>query len=128
MKLQAVIICSMLFLVGCAAMGIDQRLEERSDVFGIKVTSNPSDAEIYINDRLVARTPAENVPLAIQYNYWVNPFALGGVSYGMKDSYILRMSKQGYDNAVEPIVFKDTGQSYVPVKSEYHFELKETGK
>ena len=123
------IIClfSVLFLTGCAAMGIDQRIEERSEVFGLKVTSNPADAEIYINDRLVARTPAENVPLAIQYNYWVNPLALGGVSYGMKDSYILRVSKSGYENAVEPIVFKDAGQAYIPAKTEYHFELKELG-
>ena len=124
------IIClfSVLLLSGCASMGIDQRIEESTDVRSIKVTSTPDDAEVYINDKLVARTPAENVSVAIKYNYWVNPFALGGSTYGMRESYILRVSKQGYENAVESLTFKNTGQAYIPEKTEFHFDLKEQGK
>ena len=106
---------------GCATTLSDvytggAREEKRSVVRYIAITSTPSDAEIYLNDRLVARTPYALVPLQCTYMVQKKPYGLGyGEPYGeVCDNVIIRGSKKGYKDAFETRF----------IKEEYHFNLE----
>lgn len=90
--------------------------ETRSEIGSMVVTSNPSDAEIYLNDKLVGRTPSQSVPFSYQYKIWRQPMGLGYTNpYGAMSDNVLRISKKGYKDVFEPID---------PQKTKYHFELE----
>lgn len=78
------------------------RTDDTSLTFYIKVTSEPSDAEIYINDMLFGRTPIESLPLAvscINRKDWVED------TITVKGQYILKIHKKGYKDIAEPLEF-----------------------
>ena len=102
--------------------------EERSGISYITITSTPSDAEIYINDRLVGRTPSSNVPLSYKYEVWRQPYGLGHTNPYVKEGYIIRVSKKGYKDAFETIEFDYQATPFAAScflkKKDYHFELE----
>ncbi len=116
-----------LSMTGCATlerMGRGYETEE-AVTFYMKVFSAPSDAEIYINDRLVGRTPCERVPLYVRYKCFND--ALGGKSCSTDGLYILRVSKTGYKDAIETIPFSrdEISSTYTAIqKLIYYFNLE----
>ncbi|MDD5565786.1 MAG: PEGA domain-containing protein [Candidatus Omnitrophica bacterium] len=116
-------------LAGCASIPyVDPpRTEEASLTFRIKVSSEPKDAEVYINNILYGRTPVE-FPLAVICNRRKDWFE---DRREVKGQYILRVSKKGYKNAAEPIEFHyfwcgTNNNEYLPdlKKREYDFKLE----
>lgn len=93
-------------LSGCATMGAGLFKTEQTWVANINVNSSPAGADIYINDNLVGRTPANSLPLMVkydEYNYGLK------VQQVVKEQYILRVSKRGYRDAVMTIPVKNSG-------------------
>lgn len=123
-------------LAGCVTLPLTTEREEQGfETFYLKVTSNPFNAQVYINDRLVGSTPG-TVPLEIKYYETVYPL-WRGAPFTKGEHYILRVSKKGYIDAVTPIergwtleqIKARSSRTMPPVKEEYHFELeKEEGK
>jgi hypothetical protein len=112
-------------LSGCYSLPIiDQpRVTESSTTCYIAVTSAPSDAEIYINNMLVGRTPSERLPITVRYTVdkdWISRWA------DVKEQYVLRVSKEGYKDEAEPLAFKssENGLYVLLIKSDFHFVLE----
>jgi hypothetical protein len=117
------------YLGGCVSIPyVDPpRTEETSLTFRIKVSSDPKDAEVYVNNILYGRTPVE-LPLTVVCNRrkdWLED------RREVKGQYILRVSKKGYKNAAEPIEFDyfwcgTNNNEYLPdlKKREYDFKLE----
>jgi hypothetical protein len=129
MRNIALLLC-MVLLSGCATLPfLQDREQEEFHTSYLTVTSTPPDAEIYINDRLVGRTPSNNVPLYAKYSVTVTP--LWKTHATVKEGYILRVSKSGYKEAVEEIRFTWGPEQYkqgilyqVPIRTTYHFDLE----
>jgi hypothetical protein len=115
----------LILLGGCAGLTpLDGVEKEEFHTFYLTVTSTPSDANIYINDMLVGRTPSRSVPLHVKYGYEIYP--LWKSASTPKENYILRVSKKGYKDAFENIRFtwRKGWSCSVPAKEEYHFDLE----
>lgn len=123
--MRYLIFSCLILLCGCTTSELFKSggPEERSDIGYISVTSTPSDAEVYINDRLVGRTPSDDVPFSYKYKVWRQPLGLdfgnpdpyGIKRYGHISDNTLRVSKKGY---------KDVFETINPEKRKYHFDLK----
>lgn len=86
----------------------------------LSVTSTPSDAEIYINDKLVGRTPVADLPFVFKGSRWRQPYGLGyAEEYGFNENYTLKVSKSGYKDAVQ--VMEDNPDH----KYTYNFDLEQ---
>lgn len=124
----------LLFLVtGCATVPF---VRDVNTMYYLDVTSTPSDAEVYINDRLVGKTPSAQVPLTVTYTSQP-AFSFGTVNYvAQKEQYVLRVHKDGYSDAIETIPLVVDGQgtfggreSWIrPSKYKYNFVLKKNEK
>lgn len=69
--------------------------ETKSEMGYIAITSNPPDAEIYVNDKLAGRTPSQAVPYTYQYKIWRQPLGLGyGEPFDKMCDAVLRISKK----------------------------------
>ena len=95
--------------------------------YTLKVTSNPEDAEVYLDDRLVGRTPCYNVSIFVAYDLHNSYFEPHYVSKILKEQHIIRVSKEGYKDAIESVKFVKKGSwdfMPTPLKTSYHFELE----
>lgn len=125
MKNISLLLC-LILLSGCATFDIAGHQEHETWTFNIKVTSEPSGADIYLNNMLIGRTPAELLPIGIPTTCTLS---LGPVRYEPQGQYYLRVSREGYKDAVEPIEFEVVAQPWVSYryqlkKAEYHFVLE----
>lgn len=114
-----------IMLNGCYSIPIiDQpRVTPSSSTEYISVESTPSDAEIYINNMLVGRTPSKGLPITVHYTIdkdWISRWA------DVREQYVLRVSKEGYKDEAEPLAFKssENGLGVFLIKSEFHFVLE----
>jgi len=121
---------SMLILQGCAGLSLLNPAGNHyngSYNFMLDVNSNPSGAEIYLNNILVGRTPSR-VPLLLKWemNTWGLDFTQSVV-----EQYVLRVTKAGYQGAVEiiPVRSPITGVLWGEpplvglAKTSFHFNL-----
>lgn len=131
MRYMILLLC-LILLGGCVTVpySLEQRQEKEFRTFYLSVNSTPQDADIYINDRLVGRTPSSNVPLYVRYSRHVNP--LWKCIAEVNEGYVIRVSKSGYKDVAEPIIFVSPVDSYkkghnyqIPQRTEYHFNLEE---
>lgn len=103
---------SMLGLTGCATLGTSLNMvpKEKDDIVPIKigVASTPQGASIYVNDKLVGYTPAE---VSFYVKYKCNLVTAVCIWYACNpaEQYILKVSKEGYKDAVEVIQFDQKG-------------------
>ena len=129
---KLIILLSLFFSVaGCGPVAETVLREkggiEKEKTFYLGVSSNPPDADIYINDKLVGKTPSYSIPLSAQYNCVMNLFSWRVCS--PVEQYLLRVSKPGYRDSETDIRFTKWQDGtpngyYVPVKTAYHFELE----
>lgn len=120
--LLSLVCMSILIIHGCTTAPITSY-----SAYTLKVTSNPEDAEVYLDDRLVGKTPCYNVPIFVDYVLHDSYFEPHYVTRELKEQRLLRVSKEGYKDAVEPIKFIKKGSwdsAPKPLKTNYHFELE----
>ena len=104
------------------------RTDDACLTFNLKVTSEPSDADIYINNILYGRTPQESLPLAVACSNrkdWLEE------KFTVKNQYILMVSKKGYRSEARPLEFTYVwsgynNEEYRPYLKEkkFHFKLQ----
>lgn len=116
-------------LTGCATCGPTIFSPRDAFDFNFKVTSDPEGADVFVNDRLFGRTPCE---FTLTVDFTVEPM-IGTFNYYPKENYVLRVSKEGYRDAIKQIMFysdSHTGPSlkpgeYIAVEKEaYNFVLE----
>ena len=95
----------------------------------ITVTSEPSDADVYINDKFVGKTPANGVAFSYQYKTWRQPLGLGYTGPEVAGTYVIKVSKNEYKDAFENICIDYLSTSYFTAecllkKKDYHFILE----
>ena len=132
-------------LSGCVTTSpFETQQIQGSVIRNIRVSSEPGDAEIYVNNMLVGRTPsqpgeARTVPLNVQYI--VTKY--GGLFPTAQNTtqpikpisqFALTVSKEGYKDVAEPIEYGDVyryhitfamAEDYTLLKKDYyHFVLE----
>ncbi|MBM3255753.1 MAG: PEGA domain-containing protein [Candidatus Omnitrophica bacterium] len=119
-----------LFLPGCVSVPYinPPRTEDVSLAFNISVSSEPTDAEIYINNILYGRTPQEALPLAItctNHKDWLEE------TFKVQGQYVLMVSKKGFRKEAKPLEFSyawsgANNEEYRPYLKEkkFHFKLE----
>lgn len=122
--LAVLILFSILGLTGCASLAPLVGIKETTfPPMPVEVTSSPSDAEVFVNDRFVGRTPCTtNVVLTFDTASW-EP----------KEVPTIRVSKDGYRDEARVLeltrrtsIFGDpmSGPSKYEIRGKYDFELK----
>lgn len=91
---------SLMGLTGCATsplplLGIK---EMTTETISLEITSTPSDADVYLNNMLVGRTPC-SVPFSVNVD---------AATLKPKGMYIIRVSKEGYRDEVKPVQIQKT--------------------
>jgi len=132
LALRWVIIAGMIALMaGCATTDLfngGAGNVMRPGAAEITVISEPSDAEIYLNDKYVGRTPSAKLAFSYQFMSWKQPLGLGYNGAQMAGSYAVKVSKNGYKDAIETIQFDCQSTtctaSCSPKKTKYHFVLE----
>ena len=94
----------LIVIAGCYSLPIlDQpRSTNESTTVYVSVRSTPSDAEVYLNGRMLGRTPALDLPIAVSYTInkdWMNRTAR------VDGQYVLTVSKNGYKTEAFPLEF-----------------------
>lgn len=126
--LAVLVLFSILGLTGCASLAPFMGIKEMTMPPGpLEITSSPSGADVFLNDKLVGKTPC-NVPLSL---------TLDTATWEPKMLYVIRVSKEGYRDAARPVeirrgtnVFGEPkgGLSGLEVVGKYHFELEKKDK
>jgi hypothetical protein len=118
------------FLSGCVSVPYinPPRTDQTSLIFYISVTSEPPDAEIYINNILYGRTPQKSLPLAVtctNHKDWLEE------TFTVQGQYVLMVSKNGFRKEAKPLEFTyvwsgERNEEYRPYLKEkkFHFELQ----
>lgn len=126
---------SLMGLVGCAAVGATFKLVdlEKNDtrLCEIMVTSTPPGAGVYVNDRLVGYTP-NTLRFPVNYRCRLANAAVADYECWPSEVYALKVSKEGYKDAMETIEFCHPDPRpginvpgyWRPVKSRYDFTLE----
>ncbi len=134
-----------IMLSGCVTTSpFETQQIQGSVIRNIKVSSEPGDAEIYVNNMLVGRTPSRSgevqvVPLNVQYI--VTKY--GGLFPTAQNTrqpikptvqFILKVSKEGYKDAATPVEYGDVYRYHITFaiaedytlfkKDSYHFVLE----
>ena len=91
---------------GCATMANKLFQTEQIATFYISVTSEPSGADIYINNNFAGTTPSGKLPLMVRFIQ--SDYGLG-VHQTVTEQYSLRVSKRGYKDAGMIIPVKNKG-------------------
>jgi len=106
-------LCLSLFLIigisGCAALPPLLGIKEAAINQVFTIESSPPDADVYINDKLVGRTPCK-VPVVLN---------IDTATYWPKEQYLIRVSKEGYRDEVKPIEFKQRANIFDRGYDEY---------
>jgi len=104
------------------------RSQQTSLTFYLDITSEPPDAEIYVNNVLYGRTPAASLPLTVTCSNRKDWFE---ETTTVLNQYVLMVVKNGYRRAAEPIEFSYSWEGahqeeYRPKlkKQKFHFELE----
>ena len=130
-----VLALSLIGLTGCAAVGAGLKLVdlEKNDtrLCEITVTSTPPGASAYVNDRLIGYTP-NTLRFPVNYRCRLANVAVAEYEGWPSEVYVLKVSKEGYKDALETIEFchpdPRPGISvpgyWIPTKSRYDFNLK----
>lgn len=124
----------LLSLTGCAmtdTMLTNRYYTEGTVTYNLTVDSTPANALVYVNDRLIGKTPTK-IPLLVNYRY--THYAINGTYSGQaQQQFVLRLEKEGYEDIIEPIKFESKnyasggwGDNWMekPEKTEYHFKLE----
>lgn len=113
-----------LLISGCVTTSpFETQQIQGSIIRNIRVSSEPGDAEIYVNNMLVGRTPsrpgeAQTVPLNVQYI--VTKY--GGLFPTAQNTtqpikpisqFVLKVSKEGYKDAAEPVEYGDVYRYHI---------------
>lgn len=123
-SLYAIIITVSIFLSGCATLDLGGKEWDTYLNYKIRVTSQPSDAQIYVNNVLAGKTPIDSLPITVPFQCQTDSF--GTMIMHAKEQLYLRVSKEGYKDAAEPIEFiVNVGYKYTKMKkTDYHFVLE----
>ncbi len=81
----------------------------------LQVTSTPSDAEVYLNDRFVGRTPC-TLPIVLNVDT---------ATMLPKEIPVIRVSKEGYRDEAKAMSITQRGSSLEVEPSEMHFTLRQ---
>lgn len=130
-KLLFVLLIVLLFS-GCAELITNTRNVDTTQTFQLNVDSSPQDAVVFLNEKFVGRTP-------VKFPLVTKSICQEGVlvSYSHcwpTEQYTLKVTKEGYDDAVEMIEYEwKTDQSRhitdeEPNKTDYFFKLKQLAK
>lgn len=92
----------MIGISGCAALPPLIGVKEWTVNQVISVDSTPQGADVYMNDKLIGKTPCK-VPVI---------FNIDTASYWPKEQYIIRVSKEGYKDAAEAVEFKQAAHIF----------------
>ena len=126
----ALIFIFSLFLPGCVSIPYinPPRTDQASLTYYLNVTSEPDDAEIYINNILYGRTPKSSLPLVVtctNHKDWLKE------TFAVQGQYILMVSKNGFRKEVRPLEFTyiwsgANNEEYKPYLKEkkFHFVLQ----
>jgi hypothetical protein len=124
-----ILIAALSFILpGCVSVPYinPPRTEDTSLSFNISVTSEPPDAEIYINNILYGRTPQESLPLSVictNRKDWLEE------TFMVKGQYVLMISKKGFRKEAKPLEFTyiwsgKNNEEYRPYLKEKKFNFK----
>ena len=117
------------YLSGCVSVPYisPPRTDQASLTFDLNIASEPSDADIYINNILYGRTPQASLPLVVSC---ANRKDWTQESYTVQGQYILMVSKKGYRSEARPLEFTyvwsgANNEEYRPYLKEkkFHFKL-----
>ena len=135
MKKLALSLGILVVLAGCAMLPdpwttLTNPPTDYTKTFNIDVTSEPSDAEIYVNNMLMGRTPAKDIPVTVPYKQ-VERF-MWAAELAKEGPPVLRVSKPGYKDVAVPLLLENLSQGvtggrydYMGLNSkEYEYHLK----
>lgn len=133
--LGIVLSASLLGMSGCTTLTSFNQPVPVSKTLYLTVDSEPSDAEVYLNDRLVGRTPC-SVPLVATFSQTRSQIGalVGTFEDYLTQQYFLRVSKAGYKDAIRSVEFSrksdylgdavfNTRTTYELASSRYSFRL-----
>ena len=118
------------FLPGCVSVPYisPPRTDQTSLTYYLSVTSEPADAEIYINNILYGRTPQASLPLSVTCTNrkdWLKE------TFTVQGQYVLMVSKNGFRKEARPLEFTyiwsgANNEEYRPYLKEkkFHFKLE----
>ena len=119
---------SLMSMIGCASLAPFMGIKEMTmPPVPLEITSSPSGADVFLNDKLVGKTPC-TVPLSL---------TLDTATWEPKMLYVIRVAKEGYRDAAKPVeIRRETnafgeskgGLSGLEVVGKYHFELEKKDK
>jgi hypothetical protein len=119
-----------LALSGCVSVPYisPPRTDQASLIYYLNVTSEPDDAEIYINNILYGRTPQSSLPLSVtctDHKDWLKE------TFAVQGQYVLMVSKNGFRKEARPLEFTyiwsgANNEEYKPYLKEkkFHFVLQ----
>jgi hypothetical protein len=114
-------------IAGCYTNPITLRTNEPEDYFKtyhVSVTSEPSDADVYINNVLSGRTPCIGLPITVKLR---QVYATFDYCYEIKEQIYIRVVKEGYKDSVMAVEMDPKGYrtgSALLKKTDYHFVLE----
>lgn len=122
MNVKSLLLLATILLSGCAMLPdpwttLTNPPSDFTKTFNIKVTSEPSDAEIYVNNMLMGRTPAKDIPVTVPYKQverllWAAELAKEGPP-------VLRVSKPGYKDVAVPLLLENLSQGVTGGRYDY---------
>ena len=126
------ILCFIVFNIsGCAVLNCqgDYVVREKTAKFRITVTSTPSDADIYLNERFLGKTPARRIPIKINYKICCSGMLIATTGWNLckgagQYRYDLYVKKEGYETAGTTLKFVDLGRRRIGLEAyKYNADL-----
>ena len=126
---------SCVFILGCSTLlpQGDYVTRDVSKTFRISINSNPKDADVYLNDKLLGKTPLINFPIKITYKLASSGVFFANTGWRLHCpqclKYSLIVKKEGYSIVSAKLQFKGLDRTGLELeKNKYDFLLVEQSK
>jgi hypothetical protein len=121
----------MMFVAGCATLFPqgDYVTRDVSTRFRISVDSSPQGADVYLNDKLIGKTPLKHFPIRIRYQLSASGMIFINTGWSLDCArcleYSISVKKLGYMPGGVKLQFKELGRTKLGIeRNKYDFLLE----